>query len=100
MYVLPSRKEGFPNSLLEAVCAGLPVVATRLEGVEEMLDGLGLLCAPADARALGEAMGRLARDSALRQRLGAGSLELARRRYDVRKRVLDLESRLLEVARR
>ena len=99
-YVLPSLKEGFPNSLLEAVCAGLPVVATRLDGVEEMLDGRGLLCDPGDAQALGEAMGRLARDEGLRRRLGAAASELARQRYDVRKRVLDLESRLLEVARR
>lgn len=98
-YVLPSLKEGFPNSLLEALCAGLPTVATRLEGVEEMVGDAGLICARGDADALARAMDRVAADADLRRRLGGAARARAQERYDVRKNVLALEAFLGEVAR-
>ena len=60
-FVLSSRWEGSPNALLEALAAALPVVATDVGGVRDLVeDGRsGYLVPPADAEALGTAMGRV-----------------------------------------
>lgn len=61
VFVLPSRFEGLPNALLEAMASGLPCVATRVSGSEDMIvDGeSGLLVPPEDPDALAEALVRL-----------------------------------------
>lgn len=70
--VLASHEEGFPNAVIEAMAAGLPVVATRVGGVPEaVLDGVtGLLVPPHDPLALSDAIRRLADDPGLRTRMG------------------------------
>ena len=72
VFVLPSRCEGMPLVLLEAMDAGLPVVATRVIGSEEVVaDGeTGLLVPPEDPAALGTALARLLADPQLRARFG------------------------------
>ena len=69
---LASHSEGLPNVLLEASAAGVPVVATRVGGVPEVVaDGVtGLLVPPDDAPALAAALTRLLADAGLRRRLG------------------------------
>ncbi len=61
IFVLPSRYEGLPNALLEAMATGLPCLATRIPGIEEVItDGLnGVLLPPENARALTTGLGRL-----------------------------------------
>lgn len=57
VFVLSSRSEGLPLVLLEAMAAGLPIVATRVGGIPEFLpEDIGWLCAPEDPRALADAM--------------------------------------------
>jgi glycosyltransferase involved in cell wall biosynthesis len=75
--VLPSMYEGFGLVLIEAMAAGVPVVARKVPGVCDVVrDGqTGLLTDPADANALGAAISRLVGDPALRRRL----IETARR---------------------
>jgi glycosyltransferase involved in cell wall biosynthesis len=64
-----SLTEGVPQVLLEAFASRLPVVATAVGGVPEMVRGRGLLVAPSDADAAAEALQRLATDAKLRARL-------------------------------
>lgn len=70
--VLASRDEGLPLALLEAMAHGLPIVATTVGGVSELVrEGLeGLLVPADDADALAAALGRVGGDAPLRQRLG------------------------------
>jgi glycosyltransferase involved in cell wall biosynthesis len=70
---LPSHSEGSPLVLLEAMAAGVPVVATRVGGVPEMVsDGeSALLVEPRDARALAAALGRVLKDGGLARALAA-----------------------------
>ncbi len=75
--VLSSRDEGLGTTLLDAMAAGVPVVATAAGGVTEIVrDGIdGLLVAVGDGSALGAAIGRVLRDAALRAALSAGGRE-------------------------
>ena len=75
-FVLASDKEGMPLVLLEAMAAGLPIVATDVPGTRELIDGVGLLAAP-DPGALAEAIDLMARDAAMRADLGRRSAERA-----------------------
>src|SRR5262249_20107429 len=61
LFVLPSLWEGLPLSLVLAMGAGVPVVATAVAGIPEVVEsgGTGWLVAPADAGALGEAIARV-----------------------------------------
>jgi glycosyltransferase involved in cell wall biosynthesis len=72
VFVMSSLWEGFGLVFLEAMSAGLPVVASRVSGVPEVIaDGeTGLLVPPRDVEALAAALGRVAKDPALRERLG------------------------------
>lgn len=83
LLVLPSHYEGMSNAVLEAMSAGLPVVATAVEGIGELIeDGLtGLIAPPGDAAALTRAMDRLLEDAALRHRLGNGARERVADRF-------------------
>jgi glycosyltransferase involved in cell wall biosynthesis len=83
VWVLPSRFEGFPLALLEALLAQSAVAATDVGSVAEVVrDGeTGLLVPPEDPAALAAAMRRLLRDEALRSRLGADGRRLVLERF-------------------
>jgi glycosyltransferase involved in cell wall biosynthesis len=73
--VMPSHVEGLPMALLEAMAAGLPVIASRVGGIPDVVsDGVeGLLVDPRDAPQLAAALERMATDEPLRRRLGAAA---------------------------
>lgn len=73
VFCLPSHFEGLPMSVIEAMLAGLPVVATDIRGPrEQVVDGAtGLLVPPASAAPLAAALTRLAADAPLRAAMGA-----------------------------
>lgn len=84
--VMPSRGglEGFGLSALEAMAAGVPVVASRVDALQEVVvDGAtGLLCPAEDPVSLAEAIARLVGDAALRQRMGAAGVAHVESSYD------------------
>lgn len=75
IFVLPSRYEGLPLSIIEAMFAELAIVASDVGSVRELvLDGeTGLLVPPDDATALADAITKLANDHDLRRRLGSAA---------------------------
>ncbi len=78
IFVLPSHSEGSPNVLLEALAAGLPVVATAVGGLPEVLSNEvnALLVPKQDVAQLANAIRRLLNDPLLRQRLAAQGKEV------------------------
>jgi glycosyltransferase involved in cell wall biosynthesis len=81
--VMPSRQEGLGVAALEAMAAGLPVVASRVGGLPDAVtDGVtGFLVPAEDPRALAAAIDRLAGDPALARRLGAEAAAAVRARF-------------------
>lgn len=77
IFVLPSRNEGLPMSVLEAMARGLPVIATPVGGLPELIeDGVnGLLVPPGDPQALARAILKLADDQEGRDALGRAARE-------------------------
>ena len=72
LYVQPSRFEGMPNALMEAMAATLPVVASSVDGIAELIsDGVdGWLVPPADATALATALKRTLDDAPGSEKMG------------------------------
>jgi glycosyltransferase involved in cell wall biosynthesis len=87
VYTLPSRHEGFAVAPVEAMAAGLPVVATDVPGVADLLrDGEeagGIIVPREDPAALAAALGRLVDDDDLAHRLGARARRHAERDYSL-----------------
>ncbi len=86
VFAVPSRREGQGMAALEAMAAGVPLVAARVGGLADMLaDGeTALLVPPDDPDALAAALSRLQSDSRLRQKLVANALALVQERYALR----------------
>ena len=79
VFVMPSFSEGTPNSIVEAMACGKPIIASEVGGIPDMIgDDAGITVPAGDPGALTIAMLRLATDPALRQRLGRA----ARARYE------------------
>jgi glycosyltransferase involved in cell wall biosynthesis len=81
MLVLPSRHEGQPNIVMEAMAFGVPVIATRVGGVPDLISHghNGWLVEPGDPASVARAIQRLSSDPALRGRLAANALREIRR---------------------
>lgn len=91
VFVLSSRSEGLSNTILEAMAAGLPVVATHVGGADELVvEGeTGLLVPSNDPAALAGAVGRLLSNPALRQTMGEAAQARARREFTLERMLAD-----------
>ena len=93
-FLLPSANEGTPVVVMEALAAGVPVVATRVGGVADVVDegADGLLAEPGDTGALAEALAVLAADPQLRARMGTTGRERVLPRYAVTRLIDDVDA--------
>lgn len=89
IFVLPSLYEGLPLVAIEASAAGLPVVATAVDGTPEVvLDGAtGLLVPPADPVSLADAIVRLCEDEPLRKKMGRNARKRAHEEFSMGKQL-------------
>ncbi len=85
MFLIPSHGEGFPNSMLEAMAMALPIIATPVGAIPEVIEeGVnGLLVPIADADALLKATLTLANDAALRGRMGVANRRKVADEYEL-----------------
>ena len=92
--------EGLPRSILEAMIAGIPSIASDIAGVSEQIEEgkNGLLVPPKDAVRLADAIERMARDDAFRTRAGAAANEVARAKFRLEDAAKGLVRNLTEVA--
>jgi len=92
VFVLPSFAEGVPVVLMEAMAGGVPVIATRIAGIAELVeDGVsGYLLPPGDAVSLAQRLGELMGDPQLRSRLGAAGRAKVEADFDVRREAASL----------
>lgn len=83
LFLFPSRHEGMPNAVLEAMAGGLPVIATRIAGSEELvLDGeTGTLVPAEDVDSLRESLRLLLTNAEMRQKMGRAARERAERSF-------------------
>jgi glycosyltransferase involved in cell wall biosynthesis len=93
IFALSSLWEGLPRVLPQAMAAGLPIVATAVDGnAEAVTDGLnGFLTPPGDPAALAQALLRLLEDDALARRMGQAGLARVDE-FGARKMVQDIET--------
>jgi len=85
IFAMPSLTEGFPMAALEAMAQGLPIVATNVGGLPELVeDGrTGILVPPSDVEALAKGLRTLIQDTKRRQGMGAAGWRRARDQFSV-----------------
>jgi glycosyltransferase involved in cell wall biosynthesis len=101
LFVLPSLSEGSPNVLLESMAARVPIVATNVGGVPELVnDGQSaILVPPGDARSLAKSMLELLVDRSRATQLAGGAFDRARLLFDPAKydeRILNIYAKLID----
>ncbi len=102
LFVLPSLSEGLPNVVLEAMAARVPVVATTVGGIPEVIvnEVSGLLVAPRDARLLAAAMERLLRNPDLAHSLASRGRATVETRFSLEFMVRSTEEHYFSLLRR
>jgi L-malate glycosyltransferase len=86
IFVLPSKSEGLPMTIIEAMACGLPVVASDVGGVSELVrpNLSGFLVQAENENAMTEALEKIVTDRDLRQRMGTAGRDIATAQFDIR----------------
>ena len=100
-FVMPSYREGFPNTVLEAGAMGLPSIVTDINGSREIIrDGEnGLIVPPQKSEPLFDAMGRMMRDKTAREYMAGNARKMIADRFEqsfVRKCLYDFYDEILK----
>ncbi len=97
MFVFPSFMEASPNAVIEAMAAGLPIVATRVGGIPEVIEheDSGVLVAPGDDRALAAGILRLIERPELATQLGESARQAIEARFSFDRMVSEFQQLLL-----
>ena len=101
-FVLTSRSEALPNGVMEAMAASLPVVATRVGSIPDLIDSgrTGVLIAPDDVEALYTALDALLRDPEGARAMGRAAREAVASRFSFDRMVESFETLYFEVLQR
>jgi glycosyltransferase involved in cell wall biosynthesis len=99
IYVLPSYSEGMPISIIEALASALPVVATQVGGIPDMIESgyNGLLISPQNPNQLADALIQLINNSSLRRQMGELARKVACERFSMEERVKKLVNLYSEI---
>ena len=102
VFTLPSRSEGLSNTILEAMAAGLPVVATQVGGADEMVEDekTGVLIPPSSPQALAAALRRMLSDPARRETMGRAGRARVEREFALARTLRAYEELYIELARK
>lgn len=92
IFIYPSFHEGVPMAVLEAMASGLPIIATRVGGLPDVVkDGEnGLLIDAGQPQQLADALLKLYRDEGLRKSMQAASIQIVRDRFSLDQHVINL----------
>ena len=98
-FALTSRSEGMPQAVLEAAIAGLPIVATRVGGLPELIDDghTGILIEPNDPEVLTRALLTVLRDPEAAREMGLAALQRVESRFHVRRMAQVYHRHFLEI---
>lgn len=85
IFVLPSRWEGLPLTILEAMSSGVGIIAARVGGIPEVIEHKkeGILISPEDPEALAKAVAELLKDGELRAKLGINAYKKVKEKYSI-----------------
>jgi sugar transferase (PEP-CTERM/EpsH1 system associated) len=99
VFALTSRSEGMPQSLLEAGVAGVPVIASAVGGIPELVtaDETGMLFPSGDAEALADGLFRLLTDRPFAERLAAAARARVEARYSIRRMAAEYDAQFREL---
>lgn len=102
VFALPSHREGFGMALVEAMAAGLPVVATDVGGIPEVVEHgvTGFVVPPHDIGALSVNILLLLEDSALRAKMGADGRQQVQQRFTARRAAMQTQDLYLSLLAR
>ena len=89
VYLHAARADTFPNTVIEALACGLPVVATAVGGIPEQVDdsNTGFLVPSGDVKAMADSLTRVLSDGHLQRRLGREAAHIAQTRFGLRRQV-------------
>lgn len=94
LIVLPSLNEGFGLVLVEAAAAGVPVIATNVGGIPEVIEDnkTGILVPPADSHALAGAMLKILKDESLAKRLAEAAKKMVHEKFNIERMFEEIEN--------